>query len=70
MQELINQKTNIVPVDINNMTLEERQKLVGAFVWLFQQYEKQSPAQKKKIMESKNYDRYSMPIDQEKRGAG
>ncbi|AKM78522.1 MAG: hypothetical protein UX49_C0021G0008 [Candidatus Wolfebacteria bacterium GW2011_GWC2_46_275] len=47
---------------INDLSLEERQRLVGAFAWLIEQDKKQNPAlyQPKKQDED---DRYNMPSD-------
>lgn len=43
MQELIT-KTCKEPFRINNLSLDERERLVGAFAWLLEEDKKQNPA--------------------------
>lgn len=43
MQDLEEQKQKSV-FSINDLTLEDRNKLVGAFVWLIEEDKKQNPA--------------------------
>jgi len=59
MQEILtNKKEN--KVSINTFSLEDKQRLVSAFVWLLEQDKKQNPAlyQKTKIVTN---DRHNMP---------
>lgn len=45
MQEIINPHQKQKPVlTINDLTLEDRDKLVGAFAWLIKEDKKQNPA--------------------------
>lgn len=45
MQEANNQQQKQKPVlTINDLTLEDRNKLVGAFAWLIKEDKKQNPA--------------------------
>jgi hypothetical protein len=43
MQDLEEQKQNPV-LKVNDLTLEDRDKLVGAFAWLIKEDKKQNPA--------------------------
>ena len=43
MQDKDNQKT-AQKVDFQSLSIEERQRLVGAFLWLIEQDKKQNPA--------------------------
>ena len=44
MQEIINKEEAQTGFKISSLSLEERQKWVGAFAWLFQEDKKQNPA--------------------------
>lgn len=45
MQEVINPQQKQKPVlTINDLTLEDRKKLVGVFAWLIKEDKKQNPA--------------------------
>lgn len=45
MQDFTNKKQEQKPVlSINDLTLEDRNKLVGAFAWLIKEDKKQNPA--------------------------
>jgi hypothetical protein len=55
MQEIISAKETIKSFQIDELPLEDKQRLVGAFVWLIEEDKKQNPAlyQPKK---NQNYD--------------
>lgn len=45
MQEIItNKQEPKIDFNINDLTLEDKNKLVGAFVWLIKEDKKQNPA--------------------------
>lgn len=44
MQEIVITKKPINGFKLDNLPLEDRQKLVGAFAWLIQEDKKQNPA--------------------------
>ena len=44
MQDFIIVKKPINGLKLNNLSLEDKQKLVGAFAWLIQEDKKQNPA--------------------------
>lgn len=44
MQEIVVEKKPKEGFKIDNLSLEDKQKLVGAFVWLIQEDKKQNPA--------------------------
>lgn len=44
MQDFIIVKKPINGLKLNNLSLEDKQKLVGAFAWLMQEDKKQNPA--------------------------
>lgn len=43
MQEIVSTKEPIIGLKINDLSLEDRQKLVGAFAWLIKEDKKQNP---------------------------
>ncbi len=44
MQVIINEDKSETGFKIQDLTIEDRQKLVGAFIWLLQEDKKQNPA--------------------------
>jgi hypothetical protein len=44
MQELVKPKETNKSFKISSLSLEDKQKLVGAFVWLIEEDKKQNPA--------------------------
>lgn len=58
MQELNQQNNKRKKVLFQELSFDERQKLVGAFVWLVEQDKKQNPALYQR--KSEQNDRYSM----------
>jgi len=44
MQEIVTTKKSVKGLKINELSIEDKQKLVGAFVWLIQEDKKQNPA--------------------------
>ena len=43
MQDIVSIKETIKSFKINNLPLEDKKKLVGAFAWLIQEDKKQNP---------------------------
>ena len=43
MHEIISTKETVTGFQINELPLEDKQRLVGAFVWLIEQDKKQNP---------------------------
>ena len=43
MQEITNKKKSTNHFNIDNLSLEDKQRLVDAFVWLIQEDKKQNP---------------------------
>lgn len=43
MQDIVSIKETTKSFKINNLPLEDKQKLVGAFAWLIQEDKKQNP---------------------------
>jgi len=58
MQELNQQNNEKEKVSFQELSFDERQKLVGAFVWLVEQDKKQNPALYQR--KSEQNDRYNM----------
>jgi len=44
MQEIVITNEPVIGSKINDLSLEDRQKLVGAFAWLIQEDKNQNPA--------------------------
>jgi hypothetical protein len=61
MQEITNQRIETYKASFEELSNDEKQRLINAFVWLIEQDKKQNPAfyQNNK----KQNDRYSMPTD-------
>lgn len=58
MQELNQQNNKREKVSLQELSFDERQRLVGAFVWLVEQDKKQNPALYQR--KSEKNDRHSM----------
>lgn len=54
MQEIIISKKPVDGFKINSLSPEDKQRLVGAFVWLIQEDKKQNPALYKLIKKINN----------------
>lgn len=61
MQEFSKQNNKRASVSFQRLSLDEKQKLVGAFVWLVEQDKKQNPALYQR--NKKQNDRYSVPLN-------
>jgi len=55
MQDIVSTKETTKSFKINNLPIEDKQKLVGVFAWLIQEDKKQNP-EFYKIKKTKNYD--------------
>lgn len=66
--DFVSKQQNICREKINyeQFSLDEQQRLVGAFVWLVKQDKKQNP-ELYQTNKTKNYDRYGLPTDTKKR---
>jgi hypothetical protein len=57
MQDLEEKQKSKIGFKINELPLEDQQRLVGAFVWLIEEDRKQNPASELyKLKKTKNYD--------------
>ena len=63
MQEIVSSKETIKSFKIDALPLEDKQRLVGAFVWLIEEDKKQNPELYRK-KKQKN-DRHNMPFNPE-----
>jgi len=61
MQEFSKQNNKQTGIPFERFSPEEKQKLVGAFVWLIEQDKKQNPALYQRS--KKQNDRYSVPLN-------
>lgn len=59
MQEFSKQNNKQKKVSLQELSFDERQRLVGAFVWLIEQDKKQNPALYQR--NNKKNDRHSLP---------
>jgi hypothetical protein len=60
MQEIVSIKETKTSFKIDELSLEDQQRLVGAFAWLIEEDKKQNP-ELYQIKKTQNNDRYDMP---------